>query len=70
VPVFAGEISAACLGVDAAALADAGCPVRNERGELVIRQPMPSMPVSLWGDADGSRLRESYFEMYPGMWPR
>jgi acetoacetyl-CoA synthetase len=40
----------------------------DEVGELVITEPMPSMPLFLWGDADGSRLRESYFEMYPGTW--
>ena len=37
-------------------------------GELVITQPMPSMPVFFWNDPDGSRYRESYFEMYPGLW--
>jgi acetoacetyl-CoA synthetase len=37
-------------------------------GELVITEPMPSMPLSLWGDDDGSRLRESYFDYYPGVW--
>jgi acetoacetyl-CoA synthetase len=40
----------------------------GEVGELVITEPLPSMPVSFWGDDDGSRLRESYFEMYPGLW--
>ena len=40
----------------------------GEVGELVITEPMPSMPLYLWGDADGARYRESYFEMYPGIW--
>jgi len=40
----------------------------DEVGELVITEPMPSMPLFLWGDDDGSRLRESYFAMYPGVW--
>ena len=40
----------------------------GEVGELVIAQPMPSMPIYFWNDPDGSRLRESYFEMYPGVW--
>ena len=40
----------------------------DEVGELVITEPMPSMPVFLWGDADGSRYRASYFEMFPGIW--
>jgi acetoacetyl-CoA synthetase len=42
--------------------------VIDEVGELVITEPMPSMPVFLWGDADGSRYRESYFDMFPGIW--
>jgi acetoacetyl-CoA synthetase len=42
--------------------------VQDEVGELVIVEPMPSMPLFLWGDEDGSRLRESYFAMYPGVW--
>jgi acetoacetyl-CoA synthetase len=67
-PVYAGEMSAACLGVDAAAYDPDGNPVVAELGELVIRQPMPSMPVSFWNDPDGSRYRASYFEFYPGVW--
>ena len=45
-----------------------GRPVTGEVGELVITEPMPSMPLFLWGDEDGSRYRESYFEHYPGVW--
>ena len=40
----------------------------GEPGELVVTAPMPSMPVGLWGDADGSRLRDTYFDVYPGVW--
>jgi len=40
----------------------------GEVGELVLTQPMPSMPLFFWGDSDGSRYRESYFEMFPGVW--
>jgi len=40
----------------------------DQVGELVITEPMPSMPIYFWGDADGSRLREAYFEMFPGVW--
>jgi acetoacetyl-CoA synthetase len=67
-PVRAGEIACRLLGVDAQAYDQAGQPVVGERGELVIRQPMPSMPVGFWGDADGQRLRASYFERFPGVW--
>ena len=45
-----------------------GRPLIDEVGELVITEPMPSMPVFFWGDEDGERLRESYFSMYPGVW--
>ena len=45
-----------------------GNPVRGEVGELVITKPMPSMPVAFWNDADGSRYRDAYFEMFPGVW--
>jgi acetoacetyl-CoA synthetase len=67
-PVYEGEISGPCIGVDAQAFDQAGRSVVGERGELVITQPMPSMPVGLWGDRDGRRYRESYFDRYPGVW--
>ena len=67
-PVYAGEMSAPCLGVDAAAFDADGEPVVGELGELVIRKPMPSMPVQFWNDPDGSRYRAAYFEHYPGVW--
>ncbi len=67
-PVYAGEIQCAELGVAAFAFNEAGQPVVDEVGELVITQPMPSMPLYFWNDPDGKRYRESYFEMYPGVW--
>jgi acetoacetyl-CoA synthetase len=67
-PVYAGEITAPCLGVDAVAFDPEGRPVVGELGELVIRRPMPSMPVGFWNDEDGSRYRAAYFEHYPGVW--
>jgi len=67
-PVYAGEISGACLGVDAKAFDERGEQVVGELGELVITSPMPSMPVGFWGDDDGSRYRAAYFEEYPGVW--
>ena len=45
-----------------------GSSLIDEVGELVITEPMPSMPLFLWNDPDGERLRESYFAMYPGVW--
>lgn len=67
-PVYRGELQARSLGVDLHAFNEQGEAVLGEVGELVITQPMPSMPVFFWGDEDGSRYRESYFEMFPGIW--
>jgi acetoacetyl-CoA synthetase len=67
-PVHLGEIQAAALGADVQAWDEDGVAHIGEVGELVLAQPMPSMPVCFWGDDDGSRLRESYFEHYPGVW--
>jgi acetoacetyl-CoA synthetase len=67
-PVYAGEMAGRCLGVDAAAFGPEGEEVVGELGELVIRQPMPSMPVRFWNDDDGSRYRAAYFEFFPGVW--
>lgn len=68
VPVWEGEISCRYLGVAVEAFDPEGNPVVGEQGELVVTAPMPSMPVGFWGDDDGSRLRASYFETYPGVW--
>jgi acetoacetyl-CoA synthetase len=68
VPVRAGEISCRWLGAGVAAVDDAGRPLVGVEGEMVVTRPMPSMPVALWDDADGSRLRAAYFERFPGMW--
>jgi acetoacetyl-CoA synthetase len=51
-----------------AAFDEDGRSVVGEQGELVVTQPMPSMPVGFWGDADGSRYRAAYFEQFPGVW--
>ncbi|MGH9094792.1 MAG: acetoacetate--CoA ligase, partial [Acidimicrobiales bacterium] len=68
VEVRAGEISCRYLGAHVQAWDEAGRAVVGCRGELVVTQPMPSMPVALWGDADDSRLKEAYFEQHPGVW--
>ncbi len=67
-PIWPGELSAPALGVAMDAWDEAGNPVRNEVGEMVITAPMPSMPLYLWDDPDGVRYRESYFSTYPGVW--
>ena len=68
VPVWAGEISCRCLGCEVEAFDPEGNPVREQLGELVITEPLPSMPVGFWGDEDGSRYQEAYFEDFPGVW--
>ena len=67
-PVYLGELQARSLGAAVAAWDPDGRPLIDEVGELVVTEPMPSMPVFFWGDEDGSRLEESYFSMYPGIW--
>ena len=67
-PVHAGEIQARCLGARVESYDPEGRPLVDQVGELVITEPMPSMPLYFWSDPDGTRLRESYFEMFPGVW--
>ena len=67
-PVYRGELQARALGAAVESWDADGKALTDEVGELVVTQPMPSMPVRFWGDPDGSRYRESYFEMFPGVW--
>jgi acetoacetyl-CoA synthetase len=67
-PVYRGELQGRALGAAVEAFDEDGSSVIDEVGELVITEPMPSMPVFFWGDEDGSRYRDSYFDMYPGVW--
>lgn len=67
-PVHRGEIQCPFLGVDAVAYGDDGQPVNEGRGELVCRQPLPSMPVCFWQDPEEKRYRDAYFNTFPGVW--
>ncbi|MGD0638804.1 MAG: acetoacetate--CoA ligase [Nitrososphaerales archaeon] len=67
-PIRSGEIQCRNLGADVAAFDEQGLELVGETGELVIRKPMPSMPLYLWGDLTGERYRESYFSMFQGVW--
>jgi acetoacetyl-CoA synthetase len=67
-PVYRGELQGRSLGAKVEAFDEEGQAVANQVGELVITEPMPSMPLFMWGDDDGSRYRASYFEQYPGVW--
>lgn len=68
-PVYAGEIQAPSLGVAAAAFNERGESVIDEVGELVITQPMPSMPLFFWNDPDNARYLDAYFQEYPDIRP-
>ena len=67
-PVYAGEIQVRGLGMDIDSYDDRGNSIRNEVGELVCKQPFPSMPLHFLGDEDGARYRTTYFDDYPGVW--
>jgi acetoacetyl-CoA synthetase len=67
-PVWLGELSCRALGAAVTAFDEQGKEVFDTVGELVVTKPMPSMPVYFWGDPDGTRLREAYFEDFPGVW--
>jgi acetoacetyl-CoA synthetase len=67
-PVYEGELQARALGAAIEAWDEDGRAVVDKVGELVLTEPLPSMPVFFWGDPDGERYRESYFSVYPGVW--
>lgn len=67
-PVYAGEIQARMLGQDVQAWSDNGQELVDQVGELVVAKPFPSMPICLWNDPDNRRYRESYFDVFPGVW--
>jgi acetoacetyl-CoA synthetase len=67
-PVHAGEIQAPSLGVSVKAFDERGQSIIDQVGELVITQPMPSMPLKFWNDPDDERYLETYFQEYPGIW--
>ncbi len=67
-PVRAGEIQTRFLGADVHAFDDESNEIFDEVGEFVVTQPLPSMPLYFWNDKDDKRYRETYFDMYPGVW--
>ena len=67
-PVHRGELQARSLGARVEAWGSDGRSLVNEVGELVLTEPMPSMPLCFWNDPDGSRYRASYFDTFPGVW--
>ncbi len=72
-PVVEGEMQCRCMGASVEAWSEpdahgVGKPLIDEVGELVCTKPMPSMPLYFWGDPQGTRYHDSYFDMYPGIW--
>ncbi len=67
-PVYAGELQSAALGMKIKAYDEKGRPVLDEQGELVCEAPAPSMPLYFWNDPDGSKYHSAYFDVYPGVW--
>ena len=67
-PVYAGELQCLSLGAKVESFDEQGHPLIDEVGELVITEPMPSMPLFFWNDTEGKRYHDSYFDMYPGVW--
>ncbi|HET7639548.1 MAG TPA: acetoacetate--CoA ligase, partial [Ktedonobacteraceae bacterium] len=67
-PVHAGELQCRALGAKVEAFDEQGQAIINEVGELVLTEPLPSMPLFFWNDPDGKRYHDSYFDMYPGVW--
>ncbi|MCX7902447.1 MAG: acetoacetate--CoA ligase, partial [Burkholderiaceae bacterium] len=67
-PVYEGEIQCRVLGARVEAWDESGRPLLDEVGELVCTTPLPSMPLYFWNDPEGRRYRDSYFDMFPGVW--
>ncbi|GIO27227.1 acetoacetate--CoA ligase [Ornithinibacillus bavariensis] len=67
-PVYAGELQCRGLGAKVESFDESGHSIINEVGELVLTEPFPSMPIYFWNDDDGTRMQDSYFDMYKGIW--
>ena len=68
IPVYAGELQSAALGMKIKSYDDKANPIYDEQGELVCEAPTPSMPLYFWNDPDGSKYHEAYFDVYPKVW--
>ncbi|HQU36605.1 MAG TPA: acetoacetate--CoA ligase [Anaerolineales bacterium] len=68
VPVYAGELQSAALGMKIKSYDEKGQPILDEQGELVCEAHAPSMPLYFWNDPDGSKYHKAYFDVYPGVW--
>jgi acetoacetyl-CoA synthetase len=68
VPVYAGELQSAALGMKVKSYDEKGVSIKDEQGELVCEAPAPSMPIYFWNDPDGSKYHKAYFDVYPSVW--
>jgi acetoacetyl-CoA synthetase len=67
--VYKGEIQGQSLGIDIDVFTDDGRSTKDgEKGELVVKQPFPTMPVKFWGDEDGKKYHEAYFTRFKNIW--
>ena len=67
-PVWRGELQQAVYGMDVDVFDDNGKSIQGEKGELVCKQPFPSVPLGFLGDPDGSRYHDAYFAVYDNIW--
>ena len=67
-PVYAGQLQSRALAMKVLAFDEKGCPVYDQKGELVCTAAFPSMPIGFWNDPDGSKYHRAYFDFYPGVW--
>jgi len=67
-PVYAGELQAPSLGVNVQCFDPQGKPVTNQKGELVVTTPYPSMPLYFWNDPNKEKYQSAYFDVYPDVW--
>lgn len=67
-PVYAGELQVRSLGVNLQAFDPQGKPVVNQKGELIVTTPYPSMPLYFWNDPNKEKYQSAYFDVYPNVW--
>jgi len=67
-PVYAGEIQCAGLGMDVRVFNDAGESLRGQKGELICNQAFPAVPIGFWNDPDKSKFHAAYFDQFPDVW--
>ena len=67
-PVILGEIQNKGLGLDVDIFNDKGKPIKNKKGELVCKNPFPSMPLKFWNDKNNTKFKNAYFNNFLNIW--